>query len=208
MAKRPKRGNGSTGEADTPSTVYEPTAREAEALANHRARRRSRPPLPEMKFERGSFSVDHEDAATGCNLLTAASGFTGSAAFARTLHLLAQVCDPNEKTLEGQLNGMLAVAAGIEPRDDVEAMLAAQMAATHELTLAMAKRLAKAENIPQQDSAERAFNKLARTYAAQAEALRRHRQGGQQKITVERVTVNEGGQAIVGNVGTGDGRKT
>ena len=52
-------------------------------------------------------------------------------------------------------------------------------------------------------AAERAFNKLARTFAAQVEALRRHRTGGEQKVTVEHVTVNEGGQAIVGNVSHG-----
>ena len=50
----------------------------------------------------------------------------------------------------------------------------------------------------QQDSAERAFNKLAKTSAAQMEALKRYRTGGQQKVTVEHVTVNQGGQAIVG----------
>jgi hypothetical protein len=34
--------------------------------------------------------------------------------------------------------------------------------------------------IPQQDSAVRAFNKLARTFAAQVETLKRHRGGGEQ----------------------------
>jgi hypothetical protein len=52
-------------------------------------------------------------------------------------------------------------------------------------------------NIPQQDSAERAFNMLARTFAAQVEALKRYRTGGGQTVRVERVTR---GQAIVGNV--------
>jgi hypothetical protein len=55
----------------------------------------------------------------------------------------------------------------------------------------------------QQDSAERAFNKLVRTFAAQVEALKRYRTGGEQTVRVERVTVNEGGQAIVGNVSHG-----
>ncbi|RWD26791.1 MAG: hypothetical protein EOS34_32705 [Mesorhizobium sp.] len=66
------------------------------------------------------------------------------------------------------------------------------------------------ETIPQQDSAERAFNKLTRTFAAQVEALKKYRTGGQQHVTVQHVTVNEGGQAIVGNVshgGQGDGKK-
>jgi hypothetical protein len=41
---------------------------------------------------------------------------------------------------------------------------------------------------------------LARTFAAQVEALKRYRTGGEQKVTVEHVTVNAGGQAIVGSV--------
>jgi hypothetical protein len=56
------------------------------------------------------------------------------------------------------------------------------------------------DNIPQQDSAERAFNKLARTFASQVEALKKYRSGGEQTVRVEHVTVNEGGHAIVGAV--------
>ena len=56
-----------------------------------------------------------------------------------------------------------------------------------------------------QDSAERGFNKLARTFAAQMETLKRYRTGGEQKVTVQHVTVNEGGQAVVGNVSHGGG---
>jgi hypothetical protein len=82
----------------------------------------------------------------------------------------------------------------------MEAMLAAQMAAVHMATMALARRLANVENTAQQDSAERAFNKLARTFAAQVEALKRYRSRGDQTVRVEHVTVNEGGRAIVGNV--------
>jgi hypothetical protein len=39
----------------------------------------------------------------------------------------------------------------------LEALLAAQMAAVHTATMTLARRLAHVENIPQQDSAERAF---------------------------------------------------
>ena len=95
---------------------------------------------------------------------------------------------------------MLAVIKGIEPRDQVEAMLAAQIAAVHMASMTFARRLAHVDNIPQQDSASNAFNKLARTFATQAEALKRYRSGGEQKMTVQHVHVAEGGQAIVGNV--------
>jgi hypothetical protein len=79
-------------------------------------------------------------------------------------------------------------------------MLAAQMAAVHMATMTFARCLAHIENIPQQDSAEGAFNKLARTFTAQVEALKRYRTGGEQRVTVQHVTVNEGGQAVVGHV--------
>ncbi|MGO4835645.1 hypothetical protein AB4144_25715, partial [Rhizobiaceae sp. 2RAB30] len=113
---------------------------------------------------------------------------------------------PNEKGIAF----VASVVAGIEPKDQVEAMLAAQMAAVHNATMTFARRLAHCETIAQQDSAERAFNKLARTFAAQMEALKRYRTGGQQKMTVEHVHVHPGGQAIVGNVahgGQGDGER-
>jgi hypothetical protein len=82
-------------------------------------------------------------------------------------------------------------------------MLAVQMGAIHQATMMMARRLNHVETIPQQDAAERALNKLARTYATHMEALKRYRTGGQQKVTVEHVTVNAGGQAIVGAVAHG-----
>jgi hypothetical protein len=107
------------------------------------------------------------------------------------------------KVDERGLNFLLSVVKGVKPRDQVEALLAAQMAAVHAATMTFAFRLGRTETIPQQDSAERAFNKLARTFAAQVEALKRYRSRGDQTVRVEHVTVNEGGQAIVGNVNHG-----
>jgi hypothetical protein len=106
------------------------------------------------------------------------------------------------KADEDGINFMLAVVKGIEPKDQVEAMLAGQMAAVHNATMTFARRLAHVEIIPQQDSAQNAFNKLARTFAAQMSALKEYRSKGEQKMTVQHVHVAEGGQAIVGNVST------
>jgi hypothetical protein len=47
---------------------------------------------------------------------------------------------------------MLSVVKGIKSRDQIEAMLASQMAAVHVATLTAAWRLAKAESLPAQDS--------------------------------------------------------
>jgi len=104
---------------------------------------------------------------------------------------------------EVSLNFMIAVIKGIEPRDQLETMLAAQMACIHMLTMDFARRLANADNIQQQDSAERTLNKLARTFSVQVETLKRYRSTGEQKVVVEHVSVNEGGKAIVGNVAHG-----
>jgi hypothetical protein len=81
------------------------------------------------------------------------------------------------------------------------------MAAVHMATMTFARRLNHVENIPQQDSAERAFNKLARTFTTQMEALKRYRTGGQQKVTVEHVTVNAGGQAVAAGGGVANGNQ-
>ena len=100
---------------------------------------------------------------------------------------------------EDDLGFMVSAVAGIKPRDQLEMMLTAQMAAVHIATMTSAQRLRSADNIQQQDSAERAFNKLARTFATQMEAFTRYRTGGDQQV-VQHVSVSDGGQAIVGNV--------
>ena len=71
-------------------------------------------------------------------------------------------------------------------------MLAAQMAAVHVATMDFARDLAPVNTS--------AFNKLTRTFAMQMEAFKRYRSGAEQKVTLQHVSVAEGGQAIVGNV--------
>ncbi len=98
---------------------------------------------------------------------------------------------------------MLSIVRDLAPRDAIERMLAVQMASTHVATIRQGRRMANVDQLPQFDSHERAFNKLARTFAAQVEALRKHRNGGKQTVTVQHVNVSDGGQAIVGNVKAG-----
>ena len=102
---------------------------------------------------------------------------------------------------------MLSIVNDLGARDAVERMLAVQMAATHVAMIRAASSLAKADSIPRLEAHSTNFNKLARTYTAQMEALRKHRDGGKQKVTVEHVHVHQGGQAIVGEVHHG-GRGT
>jgi len=145
-------------------------------------------------------TIDHPDRDTGFALVMRALGSTDPDFVGGLITQLANASMRKGQGSEGALNFMLAVVKSVVPQDEIESMLAAQMAAIHMMTMDFARRLANANTIQQQDSAERALNKLARTFATQVEALRRYRTGGQQKVIVEHVHVHEGGQAIVGNV--------
>jgi hypothetical protein len=181
---------------------YKRTPREEAALNKIRKARAER--MPRMKAVKAdgrlTLKPDYPDESTGYVMLMEALGTT-DADF--TMGLIGQLANAGSKGQEvdvGSVNFMLSIIHGIKPRDQMETMLAAQIAAVHMATMTFARRLANVDNIPQQDSAERAFNKLTRTFTTQMEALKRYRTGGEQKVTVQHVTVSEGGQAIVGNV--------
>jgi hypothetical protein len=88
----------------------------------------------------------------------------------------------------------LAAVDGAKPANEVEAMLAVQMAATHDLAMRLPARTVEAkEIIPFQASGNLAI-KLLRTFTAQTEALARLRRK-EQVVRVEHVTVYPGGQA-------------
>jgi hypothetical protein len=105
-----------------------------------------------------------------------------------------------EKPDEVSLSFMISMVKSIKPRDSVEAMLVAQMVSVHVMAMRCAYHLANAEDIARQDSAGRALGRLARTFPAQMEALNRYRNNGEPAITVQNVSVQDGGKAIVGNV--------
>ena len=94
----------------------------------------------------------------------------------------------------------IAMVQSIRPRDSIEAMLVAQMVSVHVMAMRCAQHLATANDIAQHDGAARALGRLARTFPAQIEALNRYRARGEPAITVQNVSVGDGGKAIVGNV--------
>ena len=90
---------------------------------------------------------------------------------------------------------------GIKPADELEGMIAAQLLGCHNASMECYRRaMIGDQTFEGRREALAQANKLSRTYATLLEALNRHRGKGQQKVTVEHVTVNQGGQAIVGNV--------
>jgi hypothetical protein len=179
---------------------YQRTPADVQAFKAYRAARAKNG--PRLKVSGSDVNIDHPDPALGSILLLKAIGSADGDFLGGLTKQLVNAGSQGPKVDEHGINFMLAVVKGVEPRDQIEAMLAAQMAAIHMASMTFARRLAHVDNIPQQDSAANAFNKLTRTFAAQVEALKRYRSGGEQKMTVQHVHVAEGGQAIVGNVST------
>ena len=193
----------------------EATERRLEALpARQRerveaVRKRASGPGNDMRLKQAGGALEvqftHPDPETGALLLMADLGSMDPAFFSGITGQIARIGAAGASADEGNSNFLLSVVRALQPRDEAETMLAVQMGAIHAATMMLARRLNLVETLPQQDAAERALNKLARTYAVQMETLKRYRTGGQQKVTVEHVTVNAGGQAIVGAVETGGG---
>ncbi|ABD53151.1 hypothetical protein [Jannaschia sp. CCS1] len=105
----------------------------------------------------------------------------------------------------GNCSFMVGAIADMAPQDGFERLLITQMAATHMAVVRAGRRMANAQQVKQFEAYSNNFNKLTRTYAAQMEALRKHRNGGKQIVQVQHVNVEDGGQAIVGTVQTGAG---
>jgi len=133
---------------------------------------------------------------------------TGSADtdFGERLASSVAAATPGQGSDIAAVNAGLAALVGIQPRDELEAMLAAQMTAVHNMAMEMAKRSLLSEQTVEgvSENVSRA-SRLMRTFCAQVEALQRYRNAGQSTVTVQHVTVGEGGQAIIGNVSKGGG---
>ena len=143
------------------------------------------------------FIPDHPHEIEGLVLLMQSIGTTDLDFMSGILDQLVNADSSAPELRESKVNFILSVIKGAKPTDQIEAMLALQMAVLHMAAMTSARRLANVENILQQDSAERALNKLTRAFAIQTDAFKRYRSGGEQKVTVQYVSVNDGGQAVV-----------
>ena len=115
--------------------------------------------------------------------------------------LFMQLAHASTRFHDGQgINFMVAAIRNIHPRDANEAMLEGAIAAMNMSLMNHIDELARLRGTPQQEMAERAVNKLGRTFATLVGALKHYRSGGEQKLTVGQVSVSDGGQAIVGTV--------
>ena len=90
----------------------------------------------------------------------------------------------------------------IKPQNLVEAMLATQMIGVHHASLTFLQRAASPEIA---DAATARATRLMRLFNEQAELLQRMKGNtAEQRVTVKHVHVHDGGQAIVGAVGSAE----
>ncbi len=101
-----------------------------------------------------------------------------------------------------------ALLQGIKRQGEIEGMLGAQMVATHSAAMECLRRaMVQGQTFEGRDQNLKHAAKLLAIFTRQVEVLDKHRGKGQQKVTVEYVNVEPGGQAIVGHVETGRGPK-
>jgi hypothetical protein len=114
--------------------------------------------------------------------------------------LIAAARLPRSGISEVAVNASLAFIEAAKPRDEIECVLVTQMACTHTAAMAVLSRFGGGHGGDRSVAAMAAAARILRTYAIQVETLRRLRNGGSQFVRVEHVHVNEGGQAVIGNV--------
>jgi hypothetical protein len=197
----------------------EPTEKEQAAITRTRQKLDAQPQPPQVSVQVSAdgqpyFDASHSD---GRGWMTHLKGTVGSnssdfalGSLQSLTALLGAEMSPADKA--AAVNSMLAVVSGAAPQNEVEGMLAVQMAASHQLAMTLMARVGRAEHIPMVESNGNMALKLMRISREHAEALAKLRRGGNQTVRVEHVHVHSGGQAIVGNVAhpgrRGSGSKT
>lgn len=113
---------------------------------------------------------------------------------------LTRIGDKRSPWHQNQANAGLAFVASQNPKNEREAMIAAQIFTVHSAMMEHARRLALAETIAQMEYAERAMTRLSKLTLSLVEGFSKEQHGSTQRVVVEHVNVHSGGQAIVGAV--------
>jgi hypothetical protein len=173
-----------------------------------------RPPV-RVKLERVNAGLakvlppdgDADRAGWWSRLKQALGTTSGAFVDASLFQLQAAARLPYSGISEIAVNAALAMIEAAAPKDEIEGALAVQMACTHTAAMAVLSSLGGGCASDRRVAAlGSAAARLLRAYTSQVELLRRLRHGGQQYVRVEHVHVNDGAQAVIGNVGAPSGR--
>jgi hypothetical protein len=187
-------------------TDQDPSDAERQEIAAASGRQNQRPPRVAIDIRQpinapAQISPTHSDGEGWQTRLKDALGTSSSDFVDIEMARLMTIFQNRAGVIDARaVNAALAVVDGLKPQNEIEAMLALQMAVTHGLAMMFSARLysGATETIPQQDSAALTLSRLQRAFTTQMDSLSNMRRGGRQ--VVEHVHVYPGGQAIVGNV--------
>jgi len=142
------------------------------------------------------------DAKRWWDRLKAALGTTSSNFVNATLVQIQNASRmPSGGISETSVNAVLAFIEAAEPKNEIEAALAIQMACTHAVAMAILSRAGGAYGGDRHVALmASAAARLLKAFAAQVETIRRLRNGGTQVIRVERIEVSDTAQAVIGNI--------
>lgn len=146
----------------------------------------------------------HDQGDAGVKLAHA-MGTTDAALLKGILQQLAEAARRDGAVDAAHVNFGLGVIRGAAPRDPIELMLITQMQAVHVAAMTSARRLAGSTTVDVQDSNATCMNKCMRTFAAQVEALKRHRAATEQKVVVQHQHVTVSSNQAVVDIRQGEG---
>ena len=139
-----------------------------------------------------------EQIETLASLYSAISG-SGTEEYSRlflseTLEVLLSGSSHDHEQIANAFHGAML---GMDPKDIIESQLCSRLLVLHSKAMYFIKEAACAEYEKVIDSNINRATKLMRLHNETLEALNRHRRKGEQKVTVQHVHVNKGGQAVV-----------
>jgi hypothetical protein len=166
---------------------------------------------PQVTMGPGGRPIHDGDAGAFLVKMAQATG-TGSAQLQNILAMAvakAMGCaeDQGEKPYIDRLNAALAIMHAIGRQTPVEGMLGAQMAVAHAMSMRAADFACWSHDTEVKRGWAALSVKFMKTFCTQVETLERlrGRGGSTQTVRVEHVTVEAGGQAIVGAISPGRG---
>ena len=165
-ARKPTNPDGSAE-----GTKATPTPQQRAVIERYRKLSDSRPDAPRLIVKskpNQPLEISQLQAADGAGLALAFGTTDGEVASILLNSLINAACDgtPGHPPSEQDVNGVLATVHGIRANDEIEAMLAVQMVATHFVATRALRRLKGSDTVSQQDSNGNLAVKLLRTFAA------------------------------------------
>ena len=186
---------------------FTPAEQEVVAKYKRRADKVSPPKFEEDNHDNNKIWIKAENAKDGDLLrLAKMTEMTGTVDPDLQSKIFTQVAGSPSKNSASQVSATAALMHGINPQNELEGMLVAQMINAHNNATKLARFAGTSKTMEQLKIYSNMAVKFMNAFTRQLDALQKLRgQAGKQTVRVEHVTVESGGQAIVGHVEGGGG---